>query len=210
MTVERSVVIWRPLVAKSLSTVRNAAIASAVVAVIFAIFDGQFFFIVTESDGACVVVDGVNVEYFNELYNKLDATLYSYAPFVVMMVANAAIVVKMVKARREMNKVGQVGATQAPGTALSKTAKKTTLMLLAVSLVFCALTVPVSTYYAVTNDVPPLSKALLVNLGYVNHGINFLLYCLTGSKFRAEVLKRLPCRRRETSGESTLTSRTEP
>lgn len=206
MTVERCVAIWLPLQSKTLCTVRNAKFLSATVAVAFLIFDCQWLIIITEKDAVCVYVDGVSQTY-QDIYNTIDAALYSYIPFAIMMTANSAIALKMLLARKT-NKVGDVGTAHAThGSTMSKNAKKTTFMLLSVSLVFCFSTMPVSTYYAVTTNVPPLAKALLINLGYLNHSINFVLYCLTGSKFRMEVFKCLPCKCKfKTSRSNHLTS----
>ena len=63
--------------------------------------------------------------------------------------------------------------------------EKLPIMLLSVSLVFCFSTLPVSTYYTATPNMPPLANALL-NLGCISRGINFW-FCLAGS----ELFKRI-------------------
>ena len=194
MTIERCLAIWLPLQSKRICTVRNAKIMSLILALVFLIFDSQWFFIVTKSGNSCGYIKEISQVYVKN-FDKIDATLYSYIPFTLMMTANATIIFKMMCARKNANKVGDVGSVHAPqGTALSKNAKRTTFMLLSVSLLYCVTTMPVSTYYALTKEAPQLTHALLTNLGYFNHSINFVLYCLTGSKFRSEVTKRILCK----------------
>lgn len=199
LTVERCLLIWWPFAAKYLCTVRNARIVCAIICVLFAIYDFQWLFIIKRSGLSCIYVDGVSTVYLFVHFDHIDAALYSYVPFTVMITANLGIIVKILLAKKNEKKVGPAGGTvYAPqGTTLSKNVKRTTLMLLSVSLIFCALTMPVSVYYAVADSVPPVTGAVLKNLGYLNHGINFFLYCLTGSKFRTEFLKRIPCCRRK-------------
>ena len=210
MTIERCISVLWPLQSKKLCTVRNAKLISIVIGLVFLIFDGQWLITITVKGGYCDYIDGISVVY-QKIYNKIDASLYCYVPFILMMMANLIIISKMMLARKNANKVADIGVSADPkGKALSKNARKTTIMLLSVTLVFCFLTMPVSTYYAATPNVPPLAHALLVNLGYLNHGINFWLYCLTGSKFRAEVLKIIPCKCKKSSVHiSTITSTTQ-
>ena len=79
---------------------------------------------------------------------------------------------------------------QAPST-LSKAANRTTIMLLTVTTVFACTTTPAILFYILTynvvNWVPSGITFDIVNLAmYTNHSINFLLYVLTGPKFRKE------------------------
>ena len=74
-------------------------------------------------------------------------------------------------------------------------------MLLVVSIAWLVLTAPyvVFTIFVRTmsrNDPPTYATKRLVKLFcfllmYINHSINFLLYCLTGRKFRAELKEML-------------------
>ena len=196
MTIERCLSILLPLQSKQICTVRNASIVCFILALVFLVYDAHYFITITRSGNSCSYINGVSQVYLKH-FDSIDAAMYSYIPFAVMMGANIAIILKMMLAGKKSNKVRVVGQVHAPqGTALSKNAKRTTFMLLSVSMLYCVTTMPVSVYYAITKDYTQLTitSALLKNLGYFNHGINFLLYCLTGSKFRSEFVKRVSCR----------------
>ena len=80
------------------------------------------------------------------------------------------------------------GGTGSVNQALSKSAIKGTVMLLFVSFEFIILTGPVTITYSYIIDVPPLIVySITVLLEYLNHSINGVLYCMSGSKFRQEL-----------------------
>ena len=185
MTVERCVAIWFPLKAKKLCSVQNAVWVTVVVAVVFLIFDGQWFFVTEENISQYCDFKPSISKWYRKNFGALDATLYSYAPFLIMFVSNSMICYKMLK----RNDVAPAETSQSM--------HKSTAMLLSVNMAFCCLTAPVSTYYIITDSPPPVLDAVLVNLGYLNHGINFMLYVLTGTKFRSEAIKKLRCRIRK-------------
>ena len=95
---------------------------------------------------------------------------------------------------------------------------KVTTMLLAVSFSWLTLTAPFVLWtFLATNsnnqserEKTMLAKAVCFLLMYVNHGVNFYLYCLTGKKFRHELFAlfsgRKKYRRNGTMGSRTLRS----
>ena len=94
------------------------------------------------------------------------------------------------------------GGTESTNQALSKSANRGTAMLIIVSVMFLVLTGPLS---IIDNSVDRLSNQLLqiglVICRYTNHSINAVLYCISGSRFRNELLKTFPFRlcRKETT-----------
>ena len=203
MSLEKFVALYFPIKAKQICTVRTAKIVCAVSALIFAGFDSQFFFIIdahTDDDGydSCKYTN----ENYELVFNRIDSTLYSFGPFAIMIIANSAIIYKFMKAKLKQNK--QVAlATQTTNQTLSKTATKGTVMLVTVSFGFVILTGPISVAYAITREPHPMVDAVTVILDYLNHSVNAVLYCASGSRFRAELLKTLRLRRNKVSVMST-------
>ncbi|KAL8600214.1 hypothetical protein ACOMHN_062504 [Nucella lapillus] len=88
-----------------------------------------------------------------------------------------------------------------------KTASKTTVLVLALAFTFLILTLPVYVFYAVwyqdvdmfLEQAPEvLANMKLVStvthvLTYTNSAVNFLLYCLTGTKYRREFWRWVRC-----------------
>ena len=213
MSLEKFLALYFPLKAKQICTLRTAKIACAVSAVVFVIFDAQFLFIVEayrDEDGydGCRYVDpGYEI-----VLNRIDSTLYSFGPFAIMIIANLAIIYKLMKAKfKQRNQVSMTTAaptSNAANQALSKTATRGTLMLVTVSMAFVILTGPISVAYAVTPSPRPLVDAITVTLDYLNHAINAVLYCASGSRFRAELLKTLGCCHRNSVVTADVTSTT--
>ena len=90
--------------------------------------------------------------------------------------------------------------TESTTQALSKSAMRGTAILIAVSLTFIILTGPVSIYYSVVTatDVPILWATLKIPK-ILNHGINSVMYCIVGSKFRREFIDLICCDRKKVS-----------
>ena len=126
------------------------------------------------------------------IFNRIDSALYSFLPFLIMIIANSAIIAKFMSVKYHVyrNKNSSSGGGGAANQALSKSATRGTLMLITVSFAFVALTAPVSIIYAIETDPDPKLVAITTMLDYFNHSINALLYMISGSTYRKEV-KRL-------------------
>ena len=100
--------------------------------------------------------------------------------------------------------------TQSTDQALSKSAIKGTAMLLTVSFAFIILTGPIAIANAIyENNIQILVFVATSTLEYLNHGMNCLLYCISGSRFRNELKKTLGCRKKpmnQPSGNTRSTS----
>ena len=146
----------------------------------------------------------------DEVWPWVDAALYSFCPFFIITVLNCFIVkqVWLAKRRREMylqNKCNRgIPRTRSRGTEAST---RLTLMLLTVSFTFLLTTLPMNIVLILAqfwNNTPQqglqksatfiLVKHVTELLMYVNHTINFFLYCATGKKFR-KILMDLLCNR---------------
>ena len=91
--------------------------------------------------------------------------------------------------------------TQSTNQALSKSATRGTAMLLTVSFTFIILTGPLAIANAVwaNYDMPSWVFNILVTFLYMNPGINAVLYCVSGSRFRNELLKLISCSRNDSN-----------
>ena len=127
-------------------------------------------------------------ENYQMVYNQIEHTLYSFGPFSIMVLANGAIIYKFMRASCARDQ----GGTESTNQALSKSANRGTTMLVAISLAFIVLTGPVAITLAITNDFGPMLQAVIVLVRYVNHSINAVLYCMSGSRFRDALMKTFP------------------
>ena len=149
MSVEKCIVVYFPLKTKNICTVKTAKWACLVAAIIYAAFDGQYFFIIKSYQDVDYVdcgYTGVSDEYI-ATYFRIDSALYSFAPFAIMGCTNLGIIYKFIKA-----KIATKRGTESTNQVLSKSAMRGTAILIAVSLTFIILTGPSSIYYNNNNN----------------------------------------------------------
>ena len=170
-----------------MSTAKKLTLASAVV---FLLYDGQSLVIQSVKNGTkyCTYV---NIpEGYDDIYWQIHSILYSFAPFTIMIIVNFMIIFKFMKAKWQKCR----GGTESVSQALSKSAVKGTVMLVIVSTAFIVLTGPKAIGCAVyAEGMPWLMFGTVILLQYLNHSINALLYCISGFRFRHELVKVFGC-----------------
>ena len=192
MSIEKFFALYFPLKTGSVCTVSTASGVSGVTALIFIVFNAQSFFIYeaqTDSYGydRCLYVRVS--ETYRLVFFRLNSALYSFGPFILMIIFNFAIIYKFLKTKFK----NRYADSQSRSQALVKSATKGTAMLLTVSFTFIILTAPISIVLAMGERVNPIVHTVTSLLGYLNHGINGILYCIVGSRFRNELKKILCC-----------------
>jgi hypothetical protein len=126
-------------------------------------------------------------------------TAYGGIPFLVISASNVVIISSVIGSQRKRQAMRENTADKE-----AKDLQNITVMLLVVSIVFITLTLPSQLYFILIYDdyqaygTSRHKRALLYLfrysaqiMSYSNNGINFLLYCLSGSQFRAVFLERL-------------------
>ena len=133
-------------------------------------------------------------EYFM-IFDWASLMLTSLLPFVVIISFNSAIIIALIKRRRQFS-----------GTHGNETDKNNAVaILISVSLTFIVLTLPyaiyilLQRYYSSVGNYHSFEKTSVI-LGILapicdslNHSINIALYCLCGRKFRRCLLEMLCC-----------------
>ena len=188
MSAEKCFALYFPLQSKSICTVRTAKKISAVAAFLFFMFDVHIIFTRDEETDS----NGVNTCIFvkdPQPYFQTDALLASFIPWTVMFTANCFIILKFMIAKWK----DRHGGTESVNQALSKSAVRGSVMLLTVSFSFIILTAPINIAFSITKDPPRLFYGVTVILQYLNHSINGVLYCITGSRFRQELMDLFKC-----------------
>ena len=201
MSIEKCIVVYFPLKTKNICTVKTAKWACLIAAMALASFNSQFFFIIENRSNYChftKISDGYILT-----YNQIDSVLYSFGPFAIMGLTNIAIIYKFLRAKLALKR-----GTESTNQALSKTAMRGTAILITVSLTFIILTGPGSIYYSVVKHSTDLIIHLTLHLPItLNHGINGLMYCIVGSRFRQELIRFIRCGKKMISGNSTTETR---
>ena len=143
--------------------------------------------------------------FFTDIWTWIDLCKFSLVPFAVLSVGNFCIIWSLfISGRRSKTQIAPTQASSAP-KGNNKTSTMSVL-LVCLNVVFIICTAPVCVYfigepYWIPKDVPRSVQlqdpwwAFVNILMYTNSTINFILYCLSGSKFRGE-LKKMFLRRK--------------
>lgn len=158
--------------------------------------------------------------------------LISALPFVIIFLSNCYIIVALLRARRVRSVALQPSATSHDNDNKDKPEKKsahaqtqaqsrrsafsqTSLMCIAASLAFVVCVTPsivltMGRYRwknagGFTQTAYHFSRAVVHQLACLNHAVNFFLYCVTGQRFRTELIALL---KREKSTVSTFATST--
>ena len=122
-------------------------------------------------------------------------SLATALPFLIILICNGCIVRALVQARK-LHKSQQFQSNK------EKTYMQMTIMCLSASFAFLICIAPSiviligKPYWPRgKNSAYDIAKAINNELVYVNHSINFLLYCITGERFRRELC--IICRRQK-------------
>ena len=188
MAVEKFIVLYFPFKAKVLCTLQSARRACLIGALISIAFDMQFFFTVefltVGSSKRCVYSN----EEYGFVFQKIKSIIYSYAPFTFMVLSSIAIGIRFILLKSKMG-----NDLESTHIAVNKSAIRGTSTLLLLSITFIILTGPVSIYPATTNEPNKIVYTAVILIQYLNHGINAVLYCIVGSRFRTELMKTIKC-----------------
>ena len=147
---------------------------------------------VTEQGRECAVYDQHNT--LCTVFSNLNMLIYSLVPAIIVFSLNTAIIVTIARHRYSGETI------TSPRTPLPlirrQNQQRLTIMLLCICVLWLLLTGP----YAIIDSGIPLNnmergteylvRTLAYTFMYINHAINFYIYCLTGKKFRFE-LKRM-------------------
>ena len=204
VTVERYIVVANPLRATTFCTNKRALfVIFGILALLLAVNMHIFWTVeLAEQGGRFVCRGGPGHEDFVEHYLPwLDAILYSIAPFLILLFLNILIINKVVQARHSRKEL-QSGSVYSDKKRIvhGESGTKLTVMLLTISFSFLITTLPMmATSIAIRfwnnyhMDLRLMARFSLVRtvtelLMYVNHSMNFIIYCVTGNKFRQQLL----------------------
>ena len=190
VSMERFIVVWYPLRAKLICTVRRSIIVVCVVPVLCAVFHSYNFIIWEISeDGVCDL--DADYSYFSgQIYPWLNAVVYSYLPVAILLCSNGALIYKLVKA-------GQMRKTMG---AERLDTMRITVSVVVICVSYILLTVPLTLFYAILFSLSQfiqrqpameLARTIILILGLSNHAINFFLYVITSAKIRHEIMAML-------------------
>ncbi|XP_045159566.2 cysteinyl leukotriene receptor 2-like [Mercenaria mercenaria] len=151
--------------------------------------------------------------FWSKMYTWIDFAVVFLVPFVVLLVANTAIIYKLRKSQNQRRKLSIIKSAGHKNKASDT--RTVTIMLICLSVVFFISLTPVSIYYIYRpywlesiekwqcidiyeyirlNELQEFVSTVTNLIGYINSAFNFVLYTISGSKYRAELKAFLLCR----------------
>ena len=213
VTVERCVSVWFPHKVKTFCTKRKTYIIIIAIILIMALINSHFIYILGND------IDTTNNwTYCHSIYEDsnflalawpwVDFLIYSLFPSTILSVCNISIIYKVISSNREIfqNSSSNESNTRNSSVTFRRSQESSlTAMLLVTSITYVVCTTPFclfTIYYASSTRIlfDDTKKAAVVGLvfavinmlQFTNNCINFILYCVSGRRFRAE-LKTLCC-----------------
>lgn len=206
VTVERFIVVWFPLKATSICSTKRAKLTTFGIGLGFFLLNAHLFWtaeLITDQNTGrktCAMLKN-NRFLYEDVIPWVHLTLYSFVPFVSLLVFNILIIVSLIKHRQILS--NQMTRSDRRNR---YTHRRLAITLLCISFVWIITTTPSALYTVLPLKGDTMQKAakfflikvLCYILLYINHSINFFLYCITGQSFRREFMKFVcrTCRKR--------------
>ena len=206
MTTDRFLVVWFPFKASSMCNSKRAKLTIIGMVFLIMMYNLHVFWTLglRSYRGGRVTACGPSMDdYFMlEIFPVMKLVSYSILPFIIVLFLNLAITVRLWSNRMAISRAASDSDT---GSASRASQNRITVMLLTVSFVWLILTAPFMLWsiLRIPNGGDQqkaqsfLFKTTCFLLLYVNHGINFYLYCLAGRRFRQDLQDVMcaPCAR---------------
>ncbi|CAH1782718.1 unnamed protein product [Owenia fusiformis] len=205
VSIERLIAVWHPFRAKQLCTKKTAIFSLVTMGVVLVGVDLHFIWTLSlDNIGNCTNRPQFQT-FVVQIWIWIDGCIGSFIPFIIMIICNICIIAKVMHARSERVEMTnnsvinyrQSSMNSRRGDVCKFTSM--TAMLLGISFGFIITTSPFSIYLLYYHSIDfnlrtEQNKAALFlaysicgSIFYINSAINFLLYCITGRKFRREL-----------------------
>ena len=194
---DRVISVYKPLQARTWCSKRRLGLALFMIMIILATVNLHLFwttiFISDRKTDQCQY-DLELLGHHGISWTTVDAALFTFVPFILILGCNVSIIWSLVMTRKR-----QRANIHVRNALPSDSTTSITTMLITISLVFIITTSPMTVCYQLYDDITenlkddPIGRALwwelvintvLVLICYSNNAVNFLLYCISGSKFR--------------------------
>ena len=196
ISIEKFIALYFPLQAKTFCNKGIAKRVSLVTMLIVLLYNVQFFMVaepIHVFDIDTCTLDFSQYEFIGLFYTTIYPILTSYSPFAIITVMNSLITYKFVMAKCK----AKLGSSESSSLALSKASTQGTVMAVSVSCAFIILTAPNFIANHIYDEYVPYLVRIIVRVFLdMNYGINAVIYCITGSRFRKELLGLFKCWRK--------------
>ena len=211
LTIERMASVKWPFKARELFSKKKMVIAWATVTLCLVTINLHWFVTVKYTDTYCDYVEGTQF-FLDHMWPWIDLVLSSLAPLTIITTCNIIIISTLLRARKKRQEQMKV-------TTQTDESDSITAMLVGISITFFVATLPICVYLIGYNywtlethdqiyaDWAAYGVTLI--LYYCSSSTNFIVYCVSGAKFRRALVAVLCCREIAKPGSSrSATSKT--
>jgi hypothetical protein len=202
VTTERFISVYYPFEAKRLCSQRHVMIGMLVVLIILILLNGHVLFtlhiieeIYPDPYGNITIhrcAFSTDYYYGNIIWPWLDYIILAFVPFAMLLIGNTMIVVNVLGNLKSRKQTQQ----QIAHDSQQKKVRSLTLMMFAVTGTFFVTVTPYEIYligmghdYWDMHSLEGTTHTMTANIVcelvfYVNNSVNFLMYCVSGTRFR--------------------------
>ena len=203
MTFDKFFAIRFPHKSASFKTLRRAKIVVSIIVLFSIIFNLPQFYVAMLIDGICIPYARQDI--WNQIFMFISFVFNAVGIFGALIIMNGFIISAVLDRRKLIKRMGD---DDKPSSSEAKhqrsTERQITIMLLLVSFLYLILIGPGFIHFLYWLVVPPerdpftyanftLSYNICQKLFFTNNSINFFLYCISGPKFRNDLLSLFRC-----------------
>ena len=208
VTCERCISVTRPAKVKLICNRKKGALGLGVIAAFIALLNGHWLVGLTHKYNAytmtyCAASTPSYVKFLNETWPIIDFCMTFAIPCIIIMVGNTLIILKITQASRARSHM--VASDK------KKNTSSLTITLIILNIIFIISMAPASifllTYYLTieSQDNEQITRGTFIfemvnSLAGLNATVNFILYFLSGSKFRGDIKALFCCKRGHLQG----------
>ena len=195
VTIERTIAVYLPLKAKEICTKKSAKWAIFAINIFSPVVYVHYFWtldVIYEQRGnVSVLVRGCSIIQQSSKLGYYITVIRSATPFFCFSICNVMIISKLFVRQKIRKGLSSVANND-------KKMRSLTVMLLTTNFAHLVCIAPMQIFYLIDKSDPfgrkiterwqavvALRWAFALDLYYINHAINFFLYCISGSEFRA-------------------------
>ena len=207
MTFDRFYSIIRPHKAASFNTVKRAKVTIICIISFSILYNVPHLFVSDHNGWQCLPYGNALGKPYGEFYYWLSFTINFAVPFVSLLMMNSVIINKIRNRSRfvsKNNKEEGQGKDKGQGQSSKSSEIQVYAILLLVTFGFLILTTPAYMFFLCVMIIDFFSSPIMFaryyifynfaqKAQYTNHGINFFLYVISGTKFRTDLLRLFKC-----------------
>ncbi|XP_074647542.1 thyrotropin-releasing hormone receptor-like [Tubulanus polymorphus] len=193
ISIERFVSVYYPTNAKQWFTLKKTYIKIFAIFIALLLLNSHFLWTydINGFEDYCDIVDRYS-DFIFLAWGWIDFTVYSLIPWIVLTITNIAIIIRLRQMKNKVSVTPSVTKLRKSSITSEESMISLTVMLIVVNIALLFTTTPLSIFLLIDKRTLGISReqwnmlhGYLTILAYLNNAINFLLYVVSGARFRS-------------------------